>query len=414
VTRSTLRIVLVAGEDPGSGAIGTYTGELARGLVAEGHHVELVLRGSQRNGVEQLDGLTVHRVTVPPPSWRRGTVAIRSRAHVARDAVVFSSRVVQVVGRLHRAAGVDVVEAPELQAAGLAAALHSRAPGAIRRGPVVAARLHAPGYLTAAAGEAPTADTRLLERLVRAAVHDATIVTAPSNAMAHAVAVRWGAALRRRVQVVPNSIDVERFAPASAPADSGTLLIVGRIEPNNGQDIAVEALPAIRSDIPGARLLLVGEDSELAGGGSALVALRRRVAALGMPEHALQATGAIARDQVPAYLARANVCLVPSRSETFGYTCLEAMACGRPVVASATGGLEEIVSHGNDGLLTAPGDGPALADAAISLLSDAQRCERLGHAARATVEQRFAAPIVARRVAALYADAASAATMGHT
>jgi glycosyltransferase involved in cell wall biosynthesis len=413
VTRSTLRIVLVAGEDPGWGAIGTYTGELARGLVAEGHDVELVLRGWEEDGVELLDGLTVHRVTVPPPSWRRGTVAMLSRAHVARETVLFSSRVAQVVWRLHRAGGVDVVEAPAFQAAGIAASLHSRAPGAIRRGPVVVARLHAPLCLAARlVGETSTADTRLLERLERAAIHDATIVTAPSNAMAAEVAARWGAAVRRRVQVVPNPIDAERFAPAPTRADSGALLIVGRIERDMGQDVAVEALPAIRSDIPGARLLLVGEDSELAGGGSALDALRRRVAALGMPEHALQATGAVAREELPAYLARANVCLVPSRSESFGYTCLQAMACGRPVVASATGVLDEIVSDGVDGLRTAPEDAPALAAAAISLLSDPQRCERLGHAARATVEQRFAAPVVARRVAALYTDAASAATMG--
>jgi glycosyltransferase involved in cell wall biosynthesis len=326
---------------------------------------------------------------------------------------MFSSRVAQVVARLHRAGGVDVVEAPDFEATGLTTALHQRAHRGVRRGPVIVARLHAPGSLaTRLAGEAPTAETRLLERLERAAVHDATMVTAPTHAIASEVAARWGADLRRRVQVVPNPIDVEHFAPAPPPADAGTLLIVGRIEHDAGQDVAVEALPAIRSDIPGARLLLVGADGELGGGGSALAALRRRVAALGMPEHALQATGAVTREQLPAYLARASVCLVPSRADASGYTCLQAMACGRPVVASATGALEELVSDGSDGLLTAPGDAAAIARAAICLLGDADRRERLGHGARGTVEQRFAAPVVARRLAALYADAASAATLG--
>jgi glycosyltransferase involved in cell wall biosynthesis len=409
MTRSTLRIVLVAGEDPGCGGIGTYTLELARGLVAEGHHVELALRGWEEDRVEQLDGLTVHRLTVPAPSWRRGTVAMLSRAHVAREAVVFASRVAQLVERLHRSGGVDVVEAPDFHASGLAAALHSPARGGARRGPIVVARLHTPSFLTEShADEPPTADTRLLERLERAAVRNATIVTAPSTAIATEVAARWGSALRRRVQVVPNPIDAERFCPQDVLAEPATLLIVGRIERLKGQEVAVDALPAIRSDIPGARLLLVGADSELAGGGSALAALRRRVAALGMPEDALDATGAVDRDELPGHFARASVCLVPSRFESFGYTCLEAMACGRAVVASATGGLAEIVNDGHDGLLVETGDGPALAHAAIALLSDPQLRGRIEHGARATVEQRFAAPVVARRVAALYADAASA------
>jgi glycogen(starch) synthase len=412
VTRAALRIVLVAGEDPGWGGIGTYTGELACGLVAEGHDVELVLRGWEEDCVEQLDGITVHRVTVPAPSWRRGTVAMLSRAHAAREAVVFTARVAKVVERLDRARPVDVVEAPEFQATGLAAALRSRVRAGGHPGPIVVARLHAPSFLTAQlAGEAPTADTRVLERLERAAVRNATLVTAPSIAMASAVAARWGADLRRRVHVVPNPIDAERFMPVDLPApEPATLLVVGRIERNKGQDVAVDALPAIRAEVPGASLLLAGDDSRLAGGGgSALAALRRRVAALGMPKDALRTAGPVAREELPALNARATVCLVPSRFEAFGYTCLEAMACGRPVIASAAGGLPEIVSEGHDGRLVKPGDAPALAQAVVALLRDRDLRRRLGDAARATVEQRFAAPIVARQVAALYLSAATPA-----
>jgi glycogen(starch) synthase len=413
LSREALRIALVAGEDPGWGGIGTYTLELARGLVAEGHHVELVLRGWEEDGVELLDGLTVHRVTVPPPSWRRGTVALLSRAHAAREAAVFSSRVAQVVARLHRGDGLDVVEAPEFHAPGLAAALRSRARAGTSTGPVIAARVHAPGFLTPRlAGEPATADTRLLERLERAAVRSATLVTAPSAAMANEVARRWGADLRRRVQVVPNPIDVDRFAPLDVLEDAATLLLVGRVEHNKGQDVAVEALPAILEAVPGTRLVLVGADSELAAGGSAQAALRARVAQLGLPEDALVTTGALRRDELRELYARATACLVPSRFEAFGYTCVEAMSCGRPVVASAAGGLAEIVSDGNDGVLVQTGDPEALGQAAIRLLTDPDLRRSLGQAARASVELHFAAPTVARQMCALYIDAASAGTIG--
>lgn len=404
MTRAPLRIALVADEDPGWGGIGSYTSELARGLITEGHHVELVLRGWEEDTVELLDGLTVHRVTVPPPAWRRGTVALLSRAHVVRESLVFSARVAQRLGRISRAGRLDVVEAPEFHAAGLAAALGARALGG--RGPVVVARLHTPGFvITRLAGERPTADSRLVEGLERAAVRSATLVTSPSAAMAAEAAGRWGLP-RRPVQVVPNPLDADRFAPGHTQPEADTLLITGRIERHKGQDIAVEALPLIRRRVPRARLLFVGADSEVAGaGGSALTALRRRADALGLPADALEATGAVGRAQLPALYARASVCLVPSRFEAFGYTCLEAMACGRPVIASDTSGLSEIITTGRDGLLTAPADAAALAGATVALLTDPRLRRRLGDAARATVQQRFAAPVVARRMAALYAEA---------
>jgi len=409
VTRAALRIALVAGENPGSGGIGTYTLELARGLVAEGHHVELVLRGGEHDAVELLEGLTVHRVGVPLPSWRRGTVAMLGRARLAREAALFSSRVAQVVARLHRGDGFDVVEAPEFHAPALAAALRTRASS----GPVIAARVHAPAFLTQRlAGEQPTADTRMLERLERVAVRSATLVTTPSAAMASVIAARWGADLRRRVQVVPNPIDCERFAPLDVLEDPATLLLVGRIERNKGQDVAVDALPAILDAVPGTRLLLVGADTEPAGGGSALAALRARVARLGLPEDALVATGRLERDALHELYARATACLVPSRFESFGYPCVEAMSCGRPVIASASGGLAEIIGDGHDGILVGTSDPGALSEAAIRLLTDPDMRRRIGQAARASVDLRFAAPVVARQMTALYLDASSAGTIG--
>lgn len=409
MTRATLRVALVCGEDPGAGGIGTYTLELARGLLAEGHHVELVLRGAEECRVESLGGMTVHRVAAPRPSWRRGTVAMLSRAHAAREAMAFSSRVASVVARLHHVDGLDVVEAPDFHAPALAAALRSRG----STGPVIAARVHAPAFLRQRlAGGPPTADTRMLERLERAAVRSARLVTAPSAALASVIATRWGADLRRRVQVVPNPIDCERFAPLDVLEDRATLLLVGRIEHNKGQDVAVEALPAILDAAPGTRLLLVGADSERAGGGSRLAALRARVARLGLPEDVLAATGHLERDELRDLYARATACLVPSRFEAFGYACVEAMSCGRPVVASASGGLAEIIGDGHDGILVGTSDPAALSEAAIRLLTDPDLRRRIGQAARATVEQRFAAPVVARRMTALYVDAVSAGTIG--
>lgn len=398
-----LRVAMIAGEDPGWGGIGTYTGEIARGLVDAGHDVQLLLRGWDGDGVEALDGLTVHRITVPEPSWRRGTVGMTTRAYAAREALRFAARAARRVEHLRRTAGLDVVEAPEFQAAGLVAALRTRARAfGGRPAPAVVVRLHAPGFLTAKLADEPASvDSHLTEALERTGLRSASLVTSPSRAVAAVVAARWGMP-RCPLAIVPNPIDAGRFTPADVEPDPATLLVVGRIERGKGQDVVVEALPRIRAAVPEARLLLVGADSDLAGGGSALGALRARAAALGLPADAVQATGAVPRADLPARYARATVCLVPSRFEAFSYTGAEAMACGRPLVVADAGGLAELLTPGEDGLMVPPGEPGPLADAAIALLTDPARAGRLGAAARRTVLERYATATVAGQTAAAY------------
>ena len=388
-----MRIALIADEDPGWGGIGTYTGVLGSALRALGHDVHLVLRGWDQDGSEQLDGLTVHRVTVPEPAWRRGTVAGVSRLYTARESLVFSARAARLLIRIVP----DVAEAPEFHAAGLVGALHARLR---RRAPAVVARLHAPSFLTARlAAQRPDLDLRAGELLEAASVHSALGISSPSVALARAVGRRWRVG-SGRVRIVPNPIDDDLFAPAIGAREApGSLLVVGRVERAKGQDVLLDALPAIREAVPEAHIRFVGAD------GGTTVLLARRACALGVAE-GVSFEGARPREGLPPTYRSAAVCLVPSRFEAFPYTCLEAMACGRAVVAAQVGGLPEVISDGVDGLLVAPEDPAALAGAVRRLLLDATARRRLGAAARARVESSFAAPKVAARMAALYAEVA--------
>lgn len=388
-----MRIVLVADEDPGWGGIGTYTGVLGGALRDLGHDVHLVLRGWEHDGAETADGLTVHRVSVPDPGWRRGTVAVASRLYVARESLLFSARAARVVGRI----APHVVEAPEFHAPGLVAALRARLD---RRAPPVVARLHAPAFVTAAlASSRRDLDGRVGEVLEAASARAAGSVTAPSSALAHAVCRRWRLP-PRRIAVVANPVDDGLFAPAAQDAEvPGSILVVGRIEAGKGQDVLVEALPAVRAAVPGAHVRLVGADGGLAD------AIARRARALGVDD-TVTLEGARDRADLPALYRAAAVCVVPSRFESFGYTCAEAMSCGRAVVAARAGGLSEMVSHGTSGLLVTPGDANALGVAVARLLRDPALRARIGAAARSTVLGSFAARIVAARMVAHYADVA--------
>jgi glycosyltransferase involved in cell wall biosynthesis len=388
-----LRIALVSDEDPGWGGIGTYTGVLGSGLAALGHEVRLVLRGWERDGVETLDGLTVHRVTVRDPSWRRGTVALSSRLYTARESVMFSRAVARALERI----APDVVEAPEFHAAGLVPALRARVG---RRGPPVVVRVHAPAFLTGRlAAESPDLDVRTGEVLEAASVRCAQMITAPSQAVAELVGRRWRMG-RERLRVVPNPIDEQRFSPGPAPEDGArhrTILVVGRVERAKGQDLIVEALPSIRRAVPDAHLLLVGDD------GGARAQLEQRAAALGARD-AVTFAGARPREELPSVYRSAAVCVVPSRFESFPYSALEAMACGRAVVAARVGGLPEVVEHGRDGVLVQPENPAALGAAIASLLHDTAARRRLGHAARERVLAAFAAPRVAAAMVDRYGE----------
>jgi glycosyltransferase involved in cell wall biosynthesis len=92
------------------------------------------------------------------------------------------------------------------------------------------------------------------------------------------------------------------------------------------------------------------------------------------------------------WYAAANVFALPSSSEAQGIAALEAMACGLPVVASAVGGLLGTIDDGQTGYLVPPGDVAALVDRLQRLLDDGACAERLGHAARAAVLERFSWP----------------------
>jgi glycosyltransferase involved in cell wall biosynthesis len=385
-----MRIALLADEDPGWGGIGTYTGVLGRALRDLGHDVHLLLRGWEDDRIESLDGLTVHRLTIPEPSWRRGTVACVSRLYVARESLIFSAR----AARLLSALAPDIAEAPDFHAPGLIAGLRRRVTGQSAR---VVARLHAPSFITASlARERRDLDQIAEEALEAASVHCAARVSAPSGAVADVVQRRWRIPAGR-IRVVPNPIDEQLFAPGPDPGEDATILVVGRVERAKGQDVLIEALPAIRAAVPDARVRLIGAD------GGATDQLRVRARELGL-SHAVAFEGAQPREQLPVAYRAAAVCVVPSRFEAFPYTCLEAMACGRPVVASSVGGLPEVVGDRDGGSLVASEDSVALAQAVAALLLDPAHRRRCGEAARARVLASFASHVVAAQMVDLYSE----------
>jgi D-inositol-3-phosphate glycosyltransferase len=169
-----------------------------------------------------------------------------------------------------------------------------------------------------------------------------------------------------------------------------------------GAGLAIESL-ALLGD-PSALLLLVGGPSG-PDGPDELARLHALAADLGVSER-VRFLDAVPHDELAAYYRSADVCLVPSRTESFGLVALEAAACGTPVVASGVGGLTTLVDHGNTGYLVDTHDGVAFAAPIAKILTDGELAAQMRVAA-ADRARRYSWSMTAARLRRLYGDLAA-------
>jgi phosphatidylinositol alpha-mannosyltransferase len=184
-------------------------------------------------------------------------------------------------------------------------------------------------------------------------------------------------------RIIPNGIDLERFGdPALRPIerfDDGKLnvLFVGRLEKRKGFKYLLRAFAQVRKAVPQARLMVVGafdkEDKEP----FVLYAREHRL-------HNVRFIGYVSEEDLPRYYRTCHVFCAPSTGfESFGIILLEAMAAGKPIVASNIDGYRGVLEDGREGLLVQPEDERRLADALIRLLKDPALRDRMGHQGQA-------------------------------
>jgi glycosyltransferase involved in cell wall biosynthesis len=206
------------------------------------------------------------------------------------------------------------------------------------------------------------------------------------------VLVAQGADLGR-VRVIPGGVDLRPFA-AAGPLVPGVVASLGRLEREKGFDVLLQAMAQVRGGAGGSRLVL-GGDGLLAGD------LARQVAELGLQQR-VELCGFVA--DVPGFLSRAGLFALASRSEGLGLVLVEAMAAGRPVVATRVGGIPEVVVDGETGLLVPPGDPGALAAGIQRLLDDPDLARRMGEAGQQRAQALFSAERMAAQTGALYEE----------
>ena len=364
--------------EPGAGDAGgmnVYVQQVARALAARGVELDVFCRRDTAELPEQsfpYPGVRVVQVEAGPPSLPKEEIPAHLPAF-ACNLATWAEREGRTYDLLHS----------HYWLSGRVAALLGR-----RWGIPVVHTFHTLGLVKnerVRKGDAPEPEVRLAGEAKVIAEADAIVASTPQERDS---LIELYAAHPQRIHLVPPGVDHDRFHPADreeAKACLGlegkhVLLFVGRLQPLKAADVAVRALAHLvtwgRMSLDDVRLLVVGSPSGRAGVHEAQH-LEALAVSLGV-EAAVEFLPARPQAQLPAYYQAADVCLVPSYTESFGLVALEAQACGAPVVASAVGGLRSIVRHGRTGYLVEPGASEALAERAWRILSDPPLARSMG------------------------------------
>ena len=211
-----------------------------------------------------------------------------------------------------------------------------------------------------------------------------------------------------RVEVVPPGVDLAMFQPmdrAEARREIGygsgrLLLFVGRLERLKGVEVAIRALALLRDrrhdDV---RLLVLGEDSH-EGDESEMDRLKAIATEVGVRDR-VDFIGSVAHHELPYFYAAADVCVMPSYSESFGLVALEAQSCGCPVVASGVSGLRSVVRDEVSGYLIDGHEPAEYAERIGRVLADRELAEQMGRRGR-LLAQRFSWTRTADRLEVLF------------
>ncbi len=191
--------------------------------------------------------------------------------------------------------------------------------------------------------------------------------------------------LNLKFEVIYNAVDAVQFQPQPGLAESNLILYVGNVMWRKGIFDLIKAMPLILEHHPSANL-------KIAGGIGGAHQNQFNTALAEIPEQArerIEILGQVSHDQLPELYNRASVFVFPSRVEAFGLTCVEAMACGRPVVATQLASGPELIVDGVSGLLADPTNPLDLAEKISSLLGNIELAQRLGNNARQRVLEKF-------------------------
>lgn len=387
-----MRVLIVSWEFPPLvvGGLGRHVGQLARQLAALGHDVRVLTRGTGPEPEQQsADGVTVWRAAADELAIDFGSESVLAWTQAFEHSLTRAGLLLVAGWR------PDVIHAHDWLVAQTAHTLRQ-----VTGSPVVVT-VHATehgrqqGWLTEPV-------PRAIHSVERWLCREAAAVIACSRFMAGQVSELFQLD-PDEVRVIGNGADIDPAEPRSQVETTGSkayrgqplLVFAGRLVHEKGLQELIKALPLLRQELPGLRLVVAGAGQQLAD-------QQDRAARYGVSDLICWA-GFLDAAELAGLLAAADLVVVPSLYEPFGMVALEAQLAGTPVAVSDTGGLAELVEPGRTGLRFAPQDPAAIAAAVREVAADPAAARRWAAAARQRARDEFGWAAVASRTAEVYA-----------
>ena len=402
---SRLKIALLSFEYPpetGYGGIGTYTWYQARALVKLGHEIHVLAGANEATLLRALehDGVTVYRFRADGASMRGVHHLGKLSLWWTRNRLENGLSMYHALKALRREHEYDVIEMPECGAEGLLVNNLMQAKTVVK--------FHSPARLIMPFYDVRRTDITLCSFLEELGMRNAGAFSACSGFLARDVHDQLG--IRRPIRVIPNGIDIELFDRAKQvdvlqkfelPRDRLLIFFSGRMERRKGIHLCKEIAASILKRYEVA-FIFAGQDLFNYMSDDMLPYLRGE--SLRGSVHYL---GRLDPTDVRSCLSQSDIFLLPSLWENCPYSCLEAMAARRAIVSTDQGGMPELIRDGENGLLARSEDPAAFISCLERLIEDRALRDRLGSAARRTIETSYTDVAIARMSAEYYNECAN-------
>lgn len=364
---------------PNVGGMATHAHELAKALARKNHLVHLVhpVYKAEEDFVEQFDAVIVHRLFIAS-----------SAARIKH--LFYIKKVRSYILDLHLHQKLDLIH------------WHDLTPNCwttrtfVGRFPLIWTN-HTSNYLE-------YCESTIGRFKIRAYLHHPDAIISPSKEL-NEKSTRTGVK-QDWLFYIPNGVDAQKFSPVISSHNIESeynldpiqpiVICPRRLEPKNGVEYFIKAIPLVRAQFPDAQFLIVG------GGFPEEKVRFEKMLKENQQAHGVIFTGNVPNTLMPRFYVASDIAVLPSLMEATSISGLEAMSTGLPCIGTNVGGIPEIIEHERSGILIEPRNHEQLASQIIHLLADDDMRKRLGMAARRRVEENFSWDVIADRTLEVY------------
>ncbi|MEW6041714.1 MAG: glycosyltransferase family 4 protein, partial [Elusimicrobiota bacterium] len=348
-----MKICIVSKEYPnpeGFGGVGTYTYNMALGLVKNGHQVAVITQTwPWLSGESMEDGIRVIRIPVPELDTHQQFFS-RLKSIILPYTMQRKLWTRNVMAKLYELIHKESIQLVELSEYSLDS-IPPPLPGSVR----LVVRQHSPwDTVIDQSNRFTPLDTLLQKRFRKYLAKSADLVTCPSEKLADLIEKKWKIS-PYKIVIYPNMLDTDFYRPRKNIAvEKNTLLYAGRIERMKGLECLIRALVSVKKAVPDIRLRIINAGSFASADQMNYEKnIKQKIRNYGL-EKSIEIKPRMNQNELIDEYCRAAVAVVPSLWESLPYAVLEPMSCARPVVASRCGGIPEIIQDQHNGLLAEP------------------------------------------------------------